>query len=154
MKALHKTANFAAMPCGSISAGCADSLTDDEIIRRFRESGAWGLYTSVDLKHCDPATIRDKEKIRQFVIELTKLIDMKRFGDTTIVHFGANEKVAGFSMTQLIETSLVSGHFANESNAAYLDIFSCKEYPPRVMADFCKSFFGAASATTHILFRE
>ncbi|MDT8357244.1 MAG: S-adenosylmethionine decarboxylase [Methanomicrobiaceae archaeon] len=154
MKAIQRTANHAAMPGGSISVGCADSLSDEEIIRRFRESGAWGLYTSVDLKHCDPATIRDKGKIRQFVVELTELIDMKRFGDPTIVHFGADEKVAGFSMTQLIETSLVSGHFANESNAAYLDIFSCKEYPPRVMADFCKLFFGAASSTIHILFRE
>jgi hypothetical protein len=44
-------------------------------------------------------------------------------------------------MTQLIETSLVSGHFANDTNAAYMDIFSCKNYDPLVMANFTLKFF-------------
>jgi hypothetical protein len=46
-------------------------------------------------------------------------------------------------MAQLIETSLVFGHFANQSNVAYPDIFSCKEYPSKKAADFCKKFFEA-----------
>jgi S-adenosylmethionine decarboxylase len=68
---------------------------------------------------------------------------MKRFGDTVVVDFGEDERVAGFSMTQLIETSLISGHFANQSNNIYLDIFSCKFYDPNVVADFAKTFFEA-----------
>jgi S-adenosylmethionine/arginine decarboxylase-like enzyme len=131
-----------------------DTLSDDEIIKRFKEQGSWGLYTSVDLKNCNPATIRDSDKIKQFIVELCDLIDMKRFGEPTVVHFGPCEKVAGYSMMQLIETSLVSGHFANETNAAYLDIFSCKEYGPKQMGEFCKKFFGAESMTTHVLFRD
>ena len=131
-----------------------ESRADEEIIAAFRERESWGLYTSVDLKNCNPATIRDADKIRQFVVELCDLIDMKRFGETTVVYFGLNEKVAGYSMTQLIETSLISGHFANETNAAYLDIFSCKEYPPGVMIDYCKTFFEAESATSQLLFRD
>ncbi len=131
-----------------------DTLSDDEIIKKFNAQGSWGLYTSVDLKNCNPATIRDADKIKQFIVELCDLIDMKRFGEPTVVHFGPCEKVAGYSMMQLIETSLVSGHFANETNAAYLDIFSCKEYGPKQMAEFCKAFFGAESMTTHVLFRD
>ncbi len=154
MKAVSNLNSSVCSITGDISPIETDILTDEDVISRFRESGAWGLYTSVDLKGCDPATIRDAEKIRQFIIGLCDLIDMKRFGEPVIVHFGQNEKVAGYSMAQLIETSLISGHFANESNAAYLDIFSCKEYPPRVMAEFCREFFRAESVTSHVLFRE
>lgn len=130
------------------------ALSDAEIVAQFKQRGCWGLYTSVDLKGCDPASIRDPEKIHQFIIELCDLIDMKRFGEPQIIHFGPNERVAGFSMTQLIETSLVSGHFANETNAAYLDIFDCKEYEPSKAAEFCKDFFGAQSVTYQVLFRD
>ncbi len=132
----------------------AETVSDAEIVAQFRQRGCWGLYTSVDMKGCDPAAIRDAEKIRQFIVELCDLIDMKRFGEPQVIHFGPCEKVAGFSMTQLIETSLVSGHFANETNAAYLDIFSCKEYEPSKAAEFCKSFFGAESVKYQVLFRD
>jgi S-adenosylmethionine/arginine decarboxylase-like enzyme len=68
---------------------------------------------------------------------------MRTFGECLVVHFGDDPKVSGFSMTQLIETSLVSGHFANNTNAAYLDIFSCKWYDVDKMVQFSKNFFGA-----------
>lgn len=132
----------------------AEMMSDAEIVAEFKQRGSWGLYTSVDLKGCDPASIRDPEKIRRFIIELCDLIDMHRFGEPQIIHFGPNERVAGFSMTQLIETSLVSGHFANETNAAYLDVFSCKEYEPVRAAEFCRDFFGAQSVTYQVLFRD
>jgi S-adenosylmethionine/arginine decarboxylase-like enzyme len=115
---------------------------------------AWGLLSSIDLKNCNPATIRDAEKIKQYVIELCDLIEMKRFGECQVVHFGEDEKVAGYSMTQLIETSLISGHFANLTNTAYIDIFSCKGYDPEVVAEFSKEFFEAESYSTATLVRE
>ncbi|MCX6693478.1 MAG: S-adenosylmethionine decarboxylase [Methanomicrobiales archaeon] len=123
------------------------SIPDEDIIRKFKRENAWGLCTSVDLRDCDPATIRDPEQLRRFIIDLCDLIDMHRFGEPTIIHFGPNDKVAGYSMTQLIETSLISGHFANATSAAYLDIFSCKEYGPKKTAEFCRAFFGARSMT-------
>jgi S-adenosylmethionine/arginine decarboxylase-like enzyme len=115
----------------------------DEIRRDYKEQGAWGLLTSIDLHGCNAATIRDAEAIKHFVVELCERIGMKRFGECEVVNFGEDEKVAGFSMTQLIETSLISAHFANLTNATYLDIFSCKYYEPIAAADFAKKFFGA-----------
>jgi len=97
--------------------------------------------------------IRDAEKIRQYVIEVCDLIRMKRFGEPQVIHFGPNDRVAGYSMTQLIETSLISGHFANEMNAAYIDIFSCKEYEPEEAAEFTRQFFGADSVTFQVVLR-
>jgi S-adenosylmethionine decarboxylase len=90
------------------------------------EATPWGILTSMDLYGCNPDIIRDAEKIKRFVVELCDRIEMKRFGECQVVHFGQDERVAGYSMIQLIETSLISGHFANQSNAAYIDIFSCK----------------------------
>jgi len=114
----------------------------------------WGLASSIDIYDCDPATIRDADKIRQFVVELCDLIEMKRFGETVVVNFGEDERVAGYSMTQLIETSLISAHFANQTNATYLDVFSCKPYDPEVVADFAQEFFGGARRIVQVNLRR
>ena len=119
--------------------------TDKQILEEYLRSAAWGLACSVDLKGCDPALIRDAAAITEFVVQLCDLIDMKRYGEIQITNFGEDPRVSGFSMTQLIETSLISGHFANQTNAAYLDIFSCKYYPPNKVALFCTEFFKAKS---------
>ncbi len=110
---------------------------------------AWGIASSFDIYNCDPDAIRSAERIRQFVVELCDLIEMRRFGETTVVNFGENERVAGYSMMQLIETSLISAHFANMTNAVYLDVFSCKPYDPEIVADFAQRFFGGSHCITH-----
>jgi S-adenosylmethionine/arginine decarboxylase-like enzyme len=46
-------------------------------------------------------------------------------------------------MTQLIETSLISAHFADNSCAIYLDVFSCATYNPEEAAAFAAQFFRA-----------
>jgi len=119
-----------------------------------KDKQQWGYHSCIDLYDCNPATIRDAEKIKQFVAEVCRLIDMKRFGETTVVHFGEDERVAGYSMTQLIETSLISGHFANLTNTAYLDIFSCKYYDYQKASDFAKNFFGAREARVQVISRK
>ena len=101
------------------------------------------MSTSLDLYRCCPDKIRDAEYIKQYVKDLCDLIEMKRFGERQVIHFGEDPKVSGFSMTQLIETSLISGHFANNTNAAYLDIFSCKWYDVEQMVGFSRKFFEA-----------
>src|SRR5258708_3926130 len=116
---------------------------DDPIQREYEAANAWGLLSSIDLHLCNPETIRDAEKIKQFVYELCERIGMKRFGDCVVVNFGEDERVAGFSMTQLIETSLISAHFANHDNTTYLDIFSCKYYNPKLEAEFATQIFGS-----------
>ena len=121
---------------------------------QFDRAKAWGLSTSVDVYHCDPATIRDADKIRQFVRELCERLEMRRFGECQVVNFGDEARVSGYSMTQLIETSLISGHFANASNSAYLDIFSCKYYEPRVMAEFATSFFQGSNYRMQVSLRR
>jgi len=126
---------------------------DQKIIKEYQRKNPWGMSTCIDLYHCNPKIIRNAPQVKKFVKDLCKLIDMKTFGDTVVVDFGENPRVSGFSMTQLIETSLISGHFANNSNAAYLDVFSCKSYSPYKTAEFAKKFFGAKSSKIKINFR-
>ena len=131
-----------------------ENKKDLEVMALYKKRAPWGMSMNVDLYDCKPETIRDPKKIKEFVDTLCKMIKVKRFGETTIVNFGEDERVAGFSMIQLIETSLVSGHFANQTNNVYLDIFSCKEYPPNLAAEYCKKFFGAKSMLTKLTFRK
>jgi len=126
--------------------------TQSTVERVVRES-VWGIAASIDIYNCNPETIRNADKIRQFVRELCELIDMKRFGETVVVHFGEEERVAGFSMVQLIETSLISAHFANKTNTAYLDVFSCKPYDVDAVADFAQRFFEGSHCITNVNLR-
>ena len=114
----------------------------------------WGLLTSLDLYGCNPDTIRNADKIKQYVVELCMLIDMKRFGDCQVVHFGEEERVAGYSMIQLIETSLISAHFADASRAIYLDLFSCAPYNPQEVAEYAQEYFGATSYHLNVVQRR
>lgn len=124
-----------------------------QLVEQAVEKKVWGIASSFDIYGCNPDTIRDAEAIKQFVRELCDLIEMKRFGETVVVHFGEDEKVAGFSMTQLIETSLISAHFANLTNATYLDVFSCKPYDPAVVEEFALRFFGGTTCNTNVNLR-
>ena len=125
----------------------------ESIVDQAVRQSVWGVASSIDIYDCDPDTIRSADKIRQFVAELCDLIEMRRFGETQVVHFGEDERVAGFSMVQLIETSLISAHFANQTNTVYLDVFSCKPYDPEVASEFARMFFGGARSMTHVNLR-
>jgi S-adenosylmethionine/arginine decarboxylase-like enzyme len=114
----------------------------------------WGIASSIDIYNCNPQKIRDADFIRRFVVELCDLIEMKRFGETQVVHFGEDERVAGYSMLQLIETSLISGHFANQTNAVYLDVFSCKAYDPEVVRHFAQTSFDGSHSNLNVTMRH
>ena len=117
------------------------------------DAAPWGLLTSLDIYGCNPLFIRDADRIKQYAIELCDLIGMKRFGECQVIHFGRDERVEGYSMIQFIETSLISGHFANLTNAAYIDVFSCKPYDSDQAVQFSKEFFDAKSSQVHVVKR-
>ena len=129
------------------ATGTSAVLTAPVAVTRtdYESSAAWGLSTTVNLSGCNPDTLRSREAIVRFTHELCDLLGVQRFGDTQVVRFGSDPRVYGYSMVQLIETSLVSAHFAEDSNAIYLDIFSCRWYDARVAAEFAARFFDARS---------
>jgi S-adenosylmethionine/arginine decarboxylase-like enzyme len=120
---------------------------------RYTNENAWGLLTSIDIHGCEPARIRSRKTIIEYSARLCELINMKAYGDPLVVHFGEGS-VAGFSMVQLIETSVISAHFANKSNRAFIDIFSCQYYDPEEAARFSMGFFNGTDYAINVLIRK
>jgi len=118
------------------------------------ETNYWGISSSIDLYDCDLALMQDAEAIREFVKVLCERIKMRRYGETQVVYFGDDPRVTGFSMTQLIETSLISAHFADASRAIYLDVFSCTPYSSEDTAEFAAEFFKAERYQFQVVHRR
>jgi S-adenosylmethionine/arginine decarboxylase-like enzyme len=114
----------------------------------------WGISSSIDLYGCDLALMQNADAIREFVKILCDRIKMKRYGETQVVYFGEDPRVTGFSMTQLIETSLISAHFADASCAIYLDVFSCAPYEPDGVGQFAKEYFKATTCNINVTYRK
>jgi S-adenosylmethionine decarboxylase len=114
----------------------------------------WGISSSIDLYDCDLTLMQNADAIREFVKVLCDRIKMRRYGETQVVYFGDDPRVTGFSMTQLIETSLISTHFADASCAIYLDVFSCAPYEPEEVAKFAAEYFKAARHNINVVYRK
>jgi S-adenosylmethionine/arginine decarboxylase-like enzyme len=113
---------------------------------------AWGQHLVLDAKQCNPEKIRDGEHIKEFAKTLVKAIDMKAYGDPQVIMFGTG-RVKGYTLIQLIETSNISAHFAEEDNSVYLDVFSCKSFPINKAKDVFLEFFEPTQISVRILSR-
>lgn len=51
-------------------------------------------------------------------------------------------------------TSLVSAHFAENSRAIYLDVFSCAPYDPQDAAEFALEYFKGRHYHLHVVQRN
>ena len=138
----------------SMSPCAGPLLSDEEAIEKYNSEKQWGLLVSIDLGECDHAKISDGEYIAQFARDLADEIRMKRYGEPYVVYFGAEPKVMGYSLCQLIETSMISGHFAEDTDRAFIDIFSCREFPPAKTAEYVKKYFGAGRMQYSVSFRD
>jgi S-adenosylmethionine/arginine decarboxylase-like enzyme len=124
----------------------------NSIMEKYKKTKAMGLCTAVDLKNCNLKTMQDKEAIRRYVSTLLKLIDMEPVGELQIARFG-NDGLMGYSFSQFIMTSLLSGHFIEKTRSIYLDIFSCKEYDPGKVVEFSASYFEGTPENVHVTLR-
>jgi S-adenosylmethionine decarboxylase len=107
----------------------------------------FGWHLELDLAGCDLDTITSKSGLCRWVTDLCQLIDMKAYGEPWVERFGlADEKTAGNTLVQLIETSSITGHFAENDGGAYLDIFSCRWFDPDVVIAFTVEYFGGTLA--------
>ena len=101
---------------------------------------AWGYHLSIDAYDCDAKSISDQFRIKQFVETLVPKIGMKAFGGPLIIKFGSGA-AQGYTLCQLIETSNITAHFAEEDNSMYFDLFSCKEFDKDLVTALINQFF-------------
>jgi S-adenosylmethionine/arginine decarboxylase-like enzyme len=100
----------------------------------------WGYHLILDCGRCVPHTIRSQNLITNFSKKLVKKIDMVPYGEPQVVMFGSGNK-KGYTLVQLIETSNICGHFVEETNDMYLDVFSCKPFQPNDVAEIVDEYF-------------
>jgi S-adenosylmethionine/arginine decarboxylase-like enzyme len=104
----------------------------------------YGYELQLDLYGCDMRFVNDAERLRRFVEELVRRIDMVAFGEFVCPHFGhTSPKTSGYSFQQWIETSMISGHVREANGTLYLNVFSCKEFDPKVVIRFSYQYFNA-----------
>jgi len=127
---------------------------DAEILERCRALAPWGLVAAIDLQGCHPRSIRDAGQIECLAITLCDLIQARSLGDPIVVRFGDEARVGGYSLCQRIETGLISGHFDEQSNRAYIDVFSRRLYRPYQAAEFCFRWLGAQSMRVNVVVRS
>jgi S-adenosylmethionine/arginine decarboxylase-like enzyme len=109
---------------------------------------AWGKSLSIDVYNCNNKKINSSTNIKKFVEELVESIDMVAFGEPEIVYFGHGNK-AGYTLLQKIVTSNITAHFSSDTNTAYFDIFSCKDYDHRIVVECVEKYFGDIGVYSH-----
>ena len=113
----------------------------------------WGYHLIINAGLCDPVALRSKSTIAAFAKRLVKDIDMVAFGEPRVVMFGAGEK-RGYTLVQLIETSCISGHFAEDQNDIYLDIFSCKPFDTAIALRLFRETFHPKNLDSTYMLRQ
>jgi S-adenosylmethionine decarboxylase len=102
----------------------------------------WGQHLILDLAGCPTARLTNADHLREWVRELVDAIDMKAYGEPSIEHFATHSfESAGYTLIQLIETSNICAHFAENIGQVYIDIFSCKEFDNDIANALCRKYF-------------
>jgi hypothetical protein len=113
----------------------------------------WGYHLIVNAASCDPGAISSSNTIKAFTKELVDRIDMVAYGPPKVVLFGEGH-LKGYSLFQLIETSNITAHFADQSGDAYFDVFSCKSFDPKDALAVIHEFFHPKAVQSTFLKRQ
>ncbi len=125
-----------------------------------RVSKAYGAELILDLHDCDPATFT-RDSLDAFFTQLCKCIDMEK----CVVHFwddvGVPEEeqqtlphTKGTSAVCFILTSTIVIHTLDLMKAAYVNIFSCKDFDTDEAAKFTAKWFGSTNWTKNVVVRR
>ena len=120
----------------------------------------YGCELILDLHGCD-ARLFTRAAIKQFCEELCVLIDMERcdlhFWDDLDVPGDEQQtdpKTKGTSAVQFILTSTIVIHTLDLMKAAYVNIFSCKNFNTDQAAEFTADWFGSTDWTSNVVVRR
>jgi len=102
----------------------------------------WGQHLVLDFNGCPRELLACKENILAWTKELVEAIDMVAYGEPIIEHFATHShEAAGYTLLQMIETSAIAAHFAENIGQVYIDIFSCKRFDNNVALELCKKYY-------------
>jgi spermidine synthase len=132
---------------GDLATPKRDTVMDRDV--------TFGWELQIDLYECEQEAIATEDAIQRYARELCDVIEMKAYGEPLTPYFGENNDITkGYSLLQFIETSSITGHFSEGTDAAYINIFSCMPYDRDKAAAFTKEFFGAQRVVTRFVTRK
>ena len=119
----------------------------------------YGVELILDLHGCDASTFT-RDSITSYFVRLCELIDMKR----EALHFwddiGLPEEewqisphTQGTSAVQFILTSSIVIHTLDQLGAVYVNMFSCKDFDPKVAEAFTVEWFKADGSSARFIDR-
>lgn len=116
------------------------------------KEGVWWKLLSLDLRECDYQKLIDKNLLKNYLLELCKVINMKPYWDVQIKKFW-EWKLEGYSWFQFIETSSIVVHLDEFWLRAFIDIFSCKDFDENDAIKFSLNVFWPKDHSFYILDR-
>lgn len=109
-------------------------------------AGAWGREVTIDMSGCNPAVIRDSVALADWARHLVDEIGMEAHGDPIVQVFGAGATY-GHTVIQLITTSNIMVHTTHDTNTAFVNVFSCRDFSVDAAVTFTTAVFGARKFT-------
>ena len=81
---------------------------------------------------------------------------MVAYGEPNIAYLPtpSRPECSGWSVVQLIYTSSITCHFADDSGDFYLDVFSCKEFDKEIVKQYIEQYFSPFSVKEKYLLRQ
>lgn len=114
----------------------------------------WGYHLLVDCASCNKQAIKDERIHRMFLRELVKRIAMIAYKDPIMAHFATHDpEKGGWTIAQMIETSLIDGHFVDSNGDAYISVHSCKTFDPQTVLATIQEFYNPIRMTSRVIDR-
>ena len=125
-----------------------------------RIKNAYGKELILDLHNCDAKKF-NRPSLTKFFKDLCELIDMQRCELFWWDDVGVPKKeretephLKGTSAIQFIKTSNVTIHTLDILKNVYLNIFSCKDFDPKIAGEFSRKFFKGKIVHQAIIVRK
>ena len=115
---------------------------------------SWGYHLILDCSDCNLESITDRTTINNFVVTLIERINMTAYGSPQIELMLVGTDNEGYSLLQMITTSNITAHFVNSTKAAYIDVFSCKEFDTSQAIHTVEEFFSPTSIKSNLIHRQ
>jgi S-adenosylmethionine/arginine decarboxylase-like enzyme len=128
-------------------------------MRKYKRMIPYGFELIMDLHNCDVRTF-NRRSLDGYFEKLCKAIDMQKCERYWWDDVGVPDEekqtsphTKGTSAVQFILTSTIVVHTLDLLNAAYVNIFSCKEFDRKVAEQVTRDWFDATECTTHFIER-
>ena len=119
----------------------------------------YGQELILDIHRCDVSKF-NREDIDTFfeeVCSLTKMVQCERYWwddiGVPIEEQQTSPHAKGTSAVQFILTSSIVVHTLDLLGKVYINVFTCKDFDPNIVAKYAETWFGGTIAATHFIAR-